>query len=298
MRVCEELRYNCDSVGDINISAETTNKTDNSNSSFMVKCLVEEVLVLNRLSNLAKNNALNVLINRNLKILMGRELGIAPSVEEIKKAIKTDYKVFQVDGKFSLNVYKDVLRQNQWTPQDFEQLIKDDLTANQAKGIFESFPVSSKYFDQVEEVKKIKAKGNIVQMTREGMRENLLRFQRVNAKNSWPSRRTWLELNLNSKKIKRDTRSRLKSLRAIFLLTPKNLMTNLPRKKSEELLKKLTPKNFAKMAKTKSHGPSAKDGGNLDWFSKGRMVPEFEKASFQAKRARLLARSNLALVIT
>ncbi|KIM08778.1 MAG: peptidylprolyl isomerase [Sulfurovum sp. FS06-10] len=40
---------------------------------------------------------------------------------------------------------------------------------------------------------------------------------------------------------------------------------------------------FIALAKEKSTGPSGKDGGDLGWFSKGKMVPEFETASFAMK---------------
>jgi peptidyl-prolyl cis-trans isomerase C len=39
-------------------------------------------------------------------------------------------------------------------------------------------------------------------------------------------------------------------------------------------------KDFAELAKEKSTGPSAGNGGDLGYLTKGRMVPEFEAAAF------------------
>jgi parvulin-like peptidyl-prolyl isomerase len=47
---------------------------------------------------------------------------------------------------------------------------------------------------------------------------------------------------------------------------------------------KVTTKNFADMAGKESQDPTGKsNGGDLGWFAKGRMVPEFEKVAFDMK---------------
>ena len=47
-------------------------------------------------------------------------------------------------------------------------------------------------------------------------------------------------------------------------------------------------KPFEELASEKSICPSRKKGGNLGWFTKGQMVPEFEKACFSGKKGDLI----------
>lgn len=50
---------------------------------------------------------------------------------------------------------------------------------------------------------------------------------------------------------------------------------------AKEIIEELkNGRDFIELAKEKSTGPSGPDGGDLGYFGKGRMVPEFEKAAF------------------
>jgi foldase protein PrsA len=56
------------------------------------------------------------------------------------------------------------------------------------------------------------------------------------------------------------------------------------KKKAEDILAKIQGgADFATMAKQYSQDPSASNGGDLGYFSKGKMVPEFEKVAFSLK---------------
>merc|ERR1711871_490739 len=57
------------------------------------------------------------------------------------------------------------------------------------------------------------------------------------------------------------------------------------KKEIEKISKKITKDNFEKMAEKYTEDPSGKaSGGSLPWFSKGQMVPAFEKATFSLKK--------------
>lgn len=62
------------------------------------------------------------------------------------------------------------------------------------------------------------------------------------------------------------------------------------KKKAEELAEKAKGgEDFATLAKTHSEGPSAKRGGSLGTFPKGRMVPEFDKVAFELEEGEVSA---------
>lgn len=51
---------------------------------------------------------------------------------------------------------------------------------------------------------------------------------------------------------------------------------------AQQIMKRLSDgEDFAAVAKRFSGCPSGKNGGDLGWFGKGMMVPEFEKAAFE-----------------
>ena len=60
------------------------------------------------------------------------------------------------------------------------------------------------------------------------------------------------------------------------------------RKKAEEVLDlAIAGQDFAELAKKYSEGPTASRGGYLGWFTKGKMVKEFETASFECPEGKV-----------
>lgn len=97
------------------------------------------------------------------------------------------------------------------------------------------------------------------------------------------------------REIYRDMRDEFKveaSLAVRYILVPdepsredsldaKELVQSLKRRVQEG-------ESFEELARDYSEDPSAEDGGDLGWFKRGRMVPEFEQAAFDARPGQLV----------
>lgn len=75
-----------------------------------------------------------------------------------------------------------------------------------------------------------------------------------------------------------------KEIRASHILFDKE-----EKSKAESVLKQAKRRNadFAALAKEHSTGPSADQGGDLNYFGRGRMVPEFEEAAFDTPKGQV-----------
>jgi parvulin-like peptidyl-prolyl isomerase len=75
----------------------------------------------------------------------------------------------------------------------------------------------------------------------------------------------------------------------ILILVPPNAEPGKDaeaRAKADEVLKKArSGEDFSELAKQTSEGPTAVRGGDLGYFQRGRMVPEFEEVAFSLQKA-------------
>lgn len=101
-----------------------------------------------------------------------------------------------------------------------------------------------------------------------------------NIKNSLNPTEVQLKEYFEKNKLVYDTFPSSDAYIAILKVDPSAEDKAVAKTKAEELLKTLTPENFAEMAKKNSDGPSSPNGGDLGWFSKKDMVEPFQKAVF------------------
>lgn len=89
-----------------------------------------------------------------------------------------------------------------------------------------------------------------------------------------------LKKYFEANKLVYDTFPSADSYIAVLKVDPSDADKAAAKTKAEEVLKGLTPENFAEAAKNNSDGPSSPNGGDLGWFSKKDMVEPFQKAVF------------------
>jgi peptidyl-prolyl cis-trans isomerase D len=230
-----------------------------------------------------KKNALNNLIQRNLLIKLSENMGVVAGPSEIKKEIKA-LPYFKTNEQFDVTKYKNLLSRNSLTPADFEKSIEKQIKTKVAKEVLFNFPISNKYIAERENFRKNAIKATIIQLDKSSLKK-LITVSNSEIK-KFLAKKTNLTRVQGIFKTKKAGLSQKEQVQANHILlktTADNEKEVL--KKITALSKRLTTKNFIKLANKNTEDSSGKkNGGDLKWFARKAMVPEFEKAAFSAKK--------------
>ena len=229
-----------------------------------------------------KPRALNQLINQKLFLKMADHLNIIPSDKEVITEVKK-IPAFLTNEKFDVLKYKNVLKANNLTPSDFEMRVKEDLKLRKTQQVLKNYPFSSKLAAEIKDIRKKKVELKIISVNR----ETVQKFVKIK-----PGKiQEFLKKDKNKDRVrayfsahKTSDYDKPLQVKASHILIKGTDEKSL--KKVNSIKKSLTTKNFSTLANKHSEDPGNQKtkGGELGWFSKGRMVPEFEKAAFGAKK--------------
>lgn len=220
----------------------------------------------------------NLIQNRARIQFSQKRLGLFVADGAIRRAV-AENAVFQTNGQFDREKYKQLLAANGLTPGKFEEQVRDDVSGELVREFFELTAATSQ--DELARTRKIRtSKRDIkyVLLTREGLKEKISvspgEVAEFKAKNA-DAVKKYFDAHITEFQPEPEVKARHILLKD---KTPEN------RKKLEALRGKLTTKNFEQNAKDVSEEPGAKErGGDLGWFGRGVMDPVFEKAAFDMK---------------
>jgi peptidyl-prolyl cis-trans isomerase D len=262
-----------------------------------------------------KQQALNELINNILLYQEGHRMKLRVSPEEIRKNIQS-FPVFQANGKFDRGTYLKVLRINRIEPEEFEQMQEQQLLIDKVRnlilqntGAISEEEAREAYFIENERInlefirvktedflEKSEATPAAVEEYFSSHRESFRIPEKVNLQYlvfrpkdfgdkvdiAQEEIKTYYETNIDDFVLQEQVKARHILIQVPPDATPEK--TEEVRKRAEEILAKAKKgEDFASLAEKNSDGPTAKKGGDLGYFPRGRMVKEFEDAAFSLK---------------
>lgn len=234
-----------------------------------------------------KERALSQLVDQKTLLNFSDQLGIVVSSAEVKNEIKNfaqgGKKLFMTNDTFDVDLYKSILAQNGMSPTDFEEGFKERLLMKKVQSLLETYPLSQPYLDDIKKFKEEKINTQIVYFSKESLK-NKIEVSAAEIKDFIAQKDNGPKLMAAFERSKSQLTKPERVKARHILIRIEEGKEKEAKDKIDELAKKVTTSNFQKMANQNTMDPSGKtNGGNLDWFEKGRMVPEFEQVAFSQK---------------
>lgn len=241
--------------------------------------------------------------------------GYTASEEQVADYL-TNSQFFHEDGKFSRDRFNQMMAMMRTTPTQYAQRVKVDLANRQLQnGISDSVVLSPAEIKQgyaleneEREVSLVKIDPVQLESKQDVSDEEVLEYYSANAAGFFTEERIKLDyLELNAADIAKtldisdeDISSRYEADKALYttaetrrashilLKTDKRSVEEAKQQLADIKTKVESGEDFAVLAKEHSDDiGSAQQGGDLNWFGTGRMVPEFEAATFALEEGQM-----------
>lgn len=231
-----------------------------------------------------KDSVLSGLIQQKLILNSAKKLGIVVSLDEVKSEIRNMPYFKNAQQQFDVNQYRNALQMNGYTPTQFEELIRNDLRQRKMDELFNHTVVSEKYVQDVHNFKARSVTVSAVKISRQNLAPLVaVSEQEIKDYLAKPENQKALEEVYTDNASKYNKAEEVKARHILITGEDKEAKA-----KAEALRAKVTPANFAKLATENTQDPTGKgNGGELGWFSAGRMVPEFEAVAFKMNKGEI-----------
>jgi peptidyl-prolyl cis-trans isomerase D len=262
-----------------------------------------------------KKQALNLLIDRRVVSKVAQELGLTATSQEIQQKV-LEFPAFQTEGRFDKKRYDFVLRQNRLTPETFEQQMGQDLTGQKVEAFIKRRALVSEAEIQAEfrlnntliqaayllfDPKVLEAEVQVDEKALEAY------YQEHQDRYKDPEKRqlpyvlfnpdSYLpEVKVTEKQISefyedhRTDYNKEQEVRAQHILfsvkedAPEADVAGVRAEAEKVLAAAKEGKDFTELARNYSQDPTVGDnGGDLGFFTRGRMVPAFADTAFNLK---------------
>lgn len=185
---------------------------------------------------------------------------------------------FQENGRFRRDLYSQYLQGMGYTSGQFEDQLRKDLIVDKVRNLF---------LTSIQPVKGEKEKSQVLAGSRLNL--NVVQFSQKSLEEALKVSDQDVNDFLNNEETLNKAKERYESTKAQYqrpeqVKAQHILISNADPQaetKLKEVLERIKTEDFATVAKEMSDDPgSAEQGGDLGYFSRGRMVEEFENAAF------------------
>jgi len=239
-----------------------------------------------------KSQAMESLISQELNFQASVDLGVRVSDAEILESITQEVDAFKDAGRFQRERYEAVLKANHWSPAEFEKQVRKEKSVQHMRRLFE-YGMGPSQLQLAQEQLMASVQKNIGYLswnTDEYAQMRNLADSVVNAELQKPEFKTRVEAEFDARKASLMQPEKVKARHILIKINPEDPGSEKNAKiKIEDVKKQLGEKqDFVKLAKKYSEDMGTKDkGGDLGYFSKGQMVPEFEKSAFELNKGEM-----------
>lgn len=234
-----------------------------------------------------EGQALENLITRELLSQEATQSGVLVSDKEVRDFI-IDIPAFQEQGRFDKSRYFQYLDNARSSPEEFESKIRKETQRMRLKRIFDAVDTRlDLQANKDAEMRSLKLNVQFAKMDREEMaKSTVVSPAQISEFISKPENMKKIEVDYESnKKELFSTPEQVKAQHILVKTKPgdaeseKKALTQIT-----DLKVRAAKEDFATLAKSYSEDEGSKSkGGDLGFFGRGQMVPEFETAAFNSK---------------
>jgi peptidyl-prolyl cis-trans isomerase D len=231
-----------------------------------------------------RGQALESLITGELISQAAKKQGILVTDAEVRDFIVNEMPVFQKDGHFQRDLYVQILEANHLSPADFEERIRKDRKNQRIREVFEvAAEPSALELEKIKELKETKFDIGFVRIDEDKLADTLsIPSSEVTARLADPEFAKKVEADFAANKARYSTPDQVRASHILIKSKPKDEASEKAALAKIQAIKKRSEKeDFGKLAASLSEDSgSQKNKGDLGFFSRGKMVPEFDQAAF------------------
>jgi len=234
-----------------------------------------------------QSQALENLISAELTSQAAQAQGILATDAEIRDVVLSEVPAFQRDGHFQKEAYVQILEANHMSPTDFESRVRKERKSVRARELFQAVTA----LDPVELEKAQALKTNQLNVAFAKIEEEKLQARlqgsesEIKTELAKPEFVKQVQAEFAANKSTYSIPEQVHAQHLLLKVRPGDTAGEQAAKdKINELRKRAQTEDFGKLAAEFSEDQGAAvNKGDLGTFTKGKMVPEFDKAAFAQK---------------